>query len=104
MSLSPFGSAIRSCVAVVGDQESFLSPAGDRHHPISIVNAPMDLAADEDAQLVARVKAGDRSAFERLMRRHNQRLFRAIRSVLRNDAEVEDVMQDAYCAAFVHLD
>jgi RNA polymerase sigma-70 factor (ECF subfamily) len=64
----------------------------------------MDLAADEDAQLVARVKAGDRSAFERLMRRHNQRLFRAIRSVLRNDAEVEDVMQDAYCAAFVHLD
>jgi RNA polymerase sigma-70 factor (ECF subfamily) len=63
-----------------------------------------DLAADEDAQLVDRVKAGDRSGFELLMRRHNQRLFRAVRSVLRNDAEVEDVMQDAYCAAFVHLD
>ena len=63
-----------------------------------------DPAADQDTQLVDRVKAGDRSAFELLMRRHNQRLFRAIRSVLRNDAEVEDVMQDAYCAAFVHLD
>jgi RNA polymerase sigma-70 factor (ECF subfamily) len=63
-----------------------------------------DPVGDEDTQLVDRVKAGDRSAFELLMRRHNQRLFRAIRSVLRNDAEVEDVMQDAYCAAFVHLD
>jgi RNA polymerase sigma-70 factor (ECF subfamily) len=62
-----------------------------------------DPVGDEDTQLVDRVKAGDRSAFELLMRRHNQRLFRAIRSVLRNDAEVEDVMQDAYCAAFVHL-
>jgi RNA polymerase sigma-70 factor (ECF subfamily) len=63
-----------------------------------------DPVGDEDTQLVDRVKAGDRSAFELLMRRHNQRLFRAIRSVLRNDAEVEDVMHDAYCAAFVHLD
>jgi RNA polymerase sigma-70 factor (ECF subfamily) len=57
-----------------------------------------------DDALVARVTRGDLTAFELLMRRHNQRLYRAIRSVLRSGAEVEDAMQETYLAAFRHLD
>jgi RNA polymerase sigma-70 factor (ECF subfamily) len=42
--------------------------------------------------------------FEIIMRRHNQRLYRVARSILRNDGEAEDVMQDAYVRAYEHLD
>lgn len=56
-----------------------------------------------DELVVARVLAGDRDAFEVLMRRHNQRLFRAARAVLRDDAEAEDVVQDAWVRAYAHL-
>jgi RNA polymerase sigma-70 factor (ECF subfamily) len=55
-------------------------------------------------RLVAHTQAGDLHAFELLMRRHNQSLYRAVRSVLRDGGEVEDVMQETYCAAFQHLD
>jgi len=57
-----------------------------------------------DEQLVERVKQGDLTAFELLVRRHNQRLYRAIRSVLRSGEEVEDAMQDTYFAALKHVD
>ena len=56
-----------------------------------------------DDAIVARVLAGDTAAFELLMRRHNQRVFRATRAVLRNDDEAEDAMQSAYLSAFAHL-
>jgi len=42
--------------------------------------------------------------FEIIMRRHNQRLYRVARAILRNDGEAEDVMQDAYVRAYEHLD
>ena len=42
----------------------------------------------------------DRAAFEALMRRHNRRLFRTARAILRDDAAAEDALQDAYVAAF----
>jgi RNA polymerase sigma-70 factor (ECF subfamily) len=42
--------------------------------------------------------------FEIVMRRYNQRLYRIARSILRNDGEAEDVMQDAYVRAYEHLD
>jgi RNA polymerase sigma-70 factor (ECF subfamily) len=50
------------------------------------------------------VRAGDAAAFELIMRRHNQRLFRLARSVLRNAAEAEDVVQETYVRAFAKLD
>jgi RNA polymerase sigma-70 factor, ECF subfamily len=56
-----------------------------------------------DAEIVRRVRAGDRALFEILMRRHNQRLYRAARAVLKDEGEVEDVMQQAYVNAFAHL-
>lgn len=65
------------------------------------------LAADfmhyADDVLVERVLAGDCAAFEALMRRHNTRMFRIARSILRDDAEAEDAVQDAYLRAYVKL-
>ncbi len=60
-------------------------------------------AAISDAEIVARVVAGETELFEVLMRRHNQRLFRAARAIVRDDAEAEDVMQEAYARAFSQL-
>lgn len=57
----------------------------------------------DDAEVVHRVRGGDPVLFELLMRRHNQRVYRAVRSVIRNDAEIEEVMQQAYLNAYAHL-
>jgi RNA polymerase sigma-70 factor (ECF subfamily) len=56
-----------------------------------------------DEELVTRILAGDLVLFEIIMRRYNQLLYRVARSILRNDAEAEDVMQDAYVRAYEHL-
>jgi RNA polymerase sigma-70 factor (ECF subfamily) len=56
-----------------------------------------------DSEIVKRVRAGDRALFEILMRRHNQRIYRAARAIVKNESEVEDVMQQAYINAFTHL-
>jgi RNA polymerase sigma-70 factor (ECF subfamily) len=50
------------------------------------------------------LKAGDRGAFEQLMRQYNRRLYRLARAALRDDAEAEDALQDAYIAAYRSLD
>ena len=54
----------------------------------------------DDQALVALACAGDARAFEAIMRRHNRLLFRTARSVLRNDAESEDAVQEAYFKAW----
>jgi RNA polymerase sigma-70 factor, ECF subfamily len=60
-----------------------------------------DGTADED--VVKRVLAGEAALYEILMRRYNQRLYRVARSILRNDVDAEDVMQEAYVRAYEHL-
>jgi RNA polymerase sigma-70 factor (ECF subfamily) len=52
-----------------------------------------------DEEIVARVLAGETALFELIMRRHNQRLYRTIRAILRDEAQAEDVVQDAYVRA-----
>lgn len=64
---------------------------------------PAALTTLSDEEVVERVVAGDTSLFEILMRRYNQRLFRVARSILGDEAEAEDVMQDAYVRAFREL-
>lgn len=54
----------------------------------------------DQPDLVARIADGDSHAFEALMRRYNQRLFRAARSVLRDDDEAQEALQDAYWKAY----
>ena len=60
--------------------------------------------AIEDEEVVRRVLAGESALFEVLMRRHNQRVYRAARAIVRDEAEAEDVMQQAYVNAYLHLD
>jgi len=57
-----------------------------------------------DLELVGRVRAGDARAMEPLMRRHNRSLYRTARAILRDDAEAEDAVQDAYIQAFRNLE
>jgi RNA polymerase sigma-70 factor (ECF subfamily) len=56
-----------------------------------------------DEAIVDRVRSGDTALYEILMRRHNQRLYRTIRAILREDRDVEDVMQQTYLDAYTHL-
>src|SRR5215203_4078254 len=68
-----------------------------------VSNRAATTAALPDQEIVRRVRAGDHAVFEILMRRHNQRVYRAVRAVVKLEAEVEDVMQQAYINAFTHL-
>jgi RNA polymerase sigma-70 factor (ECF subfamily) len=65
--------------------------------------APVPAGLD-DAELVRRAVAGEGGAFRAIMQRYNQRLYRIARSILRNDAEAEDAVQEGYLSAFTHLD
>jgi RNA polymerase sigma-70 factor (ECF subfamily) len=62
----------------------------------------MTTLSDED--VVRRIRLGETALFEVLMRRYNQRIYRAVRAILRDDADAEDVMQQAYLNAYRHLD
>ena len=70
-----------------------------------IVNAPVlerwNTLTDE--QVVSGVLEGHTALFEILMRRHNERVYRAARAILKDESEAEDVMQQAYVNAYAHL-
>ncbi len=70
--------------------------------PVRAQDASAGEPRDED--IVGAILMGDEAAFAILMRRYNRRLFRLCRSVLRNEAEAEDALQEAYVAAFLKLD
>ena len=57
-------------------------------------------AGASDAELARQVAQGNGAAFETLMRRHNRALFRTARAILRDDAEAEDALQEAYLQAY----
>lgn len=57
----------------------------------------------DDRDVIARVIAGDRAAFEVLVRRHNQRMFRAARAIAKTDADAEDVLQQAWLDVYRNL-
>ena len=57
----------------------------------------------DDTELVRRALTRDADAFRTITQRHNQRLYRIARSVLRNRAEAEDAVQEAYVSAFTNL-
>jgi len=54
----------------------------------------------DDLELAGRIASGDRDALQLMMRRHNQRLYRTARAILRDDAEAEDAVQEAYLLAY----
>lgn len=57
-----------------------------------------------DEEIARRVLAGEKALYEVLMRRHNRKVYRAVRSILKDENEVEGVMQQAYVSAYLHLD
>src|SRR3546814_11455733 len=60
---------------------------------------PAPAAPRPDDDLLRRARAGDRDAFSTIMTRGNKRLFRVARSVVGNDSEAEDVLQESYLGA-----
>jgi RNA polymerase sigma-70 factor, ECF subfamily len=72
--------------------------------PISEVIARASAEQWTDEEVVDRVLAGETALYEIIMRRYNQRLYRVARSIVRDDGEAEDVMQDTYVRAYQHLD
>jgi RNA polymerase sigma-70 factor (ECF subfamily) len=56
-----------------------------------------------DTEIVRKIREGETALFEVLMQRHNRRVYRAVRAVMNEEVDVEDVMQQAYINAFTHL-
>ena len=71
------------------------------HTPTSFVSTGS--GEQPDSTLIEQVLGGNSALFELLMRRYNERVYRAVRSIVREEQEVEDVMQQAYVNAFTHL-
>lgn len=62
------------------------------------------VAPSDEMELVRRAAGRDGQAFRTIMQRHNQRLYRIARGIIRDNAEAEDIVQEAYVRAFSHLD
>lgn len=69
----------------------------------SPVHRGYDTHAAGECQLVERAKSGDQSAFRAIMEQNNRRLYRVARTVMKDDAEAEDVVQETYLRAFSNL-
>jgi RNA polymerase sigma-70 factor (ECF subfamily) len=65
--------------------------------------SPGRAPALEDAEVVRRVLAGEVELFEVLVRRHDRRVYRTARGILRDEDEAEDAMQAAWVSAYQHL-
>jgi RNA polymerase sigma-70 factor, ECF subfamily len=83
-------------VAKIGAKKVHLSPPEPRHTAVT-------LSIDPDADTVARVQKGDLDAFEELMIRHNQRVYRTLVGILGNPDDARDAMQDTFLKVFQHL-
>ena len=62
-----------------------------------------DPAVSDEANLVRRALDHDAGAFRAIMQKHNRRLYRIARGILRNNTDAEDAVQDAYVSAFTNL-
>jgi RNA polymerase sigma-70 factor (ECF subfamily) len=63
----------------------------------------LELSSLVDTELVRAVQEGSASAARLIVRRHNQRLYRVARAIVRDETEAEDVLQEAYLSAFRSL-
>ena len=63
----------------------------------------LDTHAQPDDDVIRQVLDGDTGMFEALVRRYNQRVYRTVRAIVRDEQEAEDIMQQTYVNAFTHL-
>src|SRR6267143_1707195 len=68
--------------------------------PMQPATAAVDYGKLTDLEMAQCIASGDKGAFELLMRRHNQMLYRTARSILKDEAEAEDAVQEAYLLAY----
>ncbi len=71
--------------------------------PVPAERHRQEVSILSDAELVPLARVGDEPAIRAIIQRHNRRLFRTARAIIRNDAEAEDVVQAAYIKAFTNL-
>lgn len=71
---------------------------------LAVLRSQGETETDSDDKLVDLARLGGENAIRSLIKRNNRRLFRVARSVLRNDAEAEDIVQATYVKAFTRLD
>jgi RNA polymerase sigma-70 factor, ECF subfamily len=65
---------------------------------------PPPAAVFDEADLVARAKAGDAEAFSELVRHYDRRVYRMAKQITQNDEDTEDVLQETFLKAYTHLD
>jgi RNA polymerase sigma-70 factor, ECF subfamily len=70
----------------------------------STIRSRTSIALVSESELIRRAKARDEAAVRAILQANNRRLFRIARSILRNDSEAEDVVQETYVRALTHLD
>lgn len=70
----------------------------------ALQNIPLASFPAEEASLIRSAVAGDPQAARQIIKIHNQRLYRLVRAVVRNNADAEDVLQEAYLKAFASLE
>lgn len=58
----------------------------------------------DETEIIKRILKGEKQLYELLVRRNNQKIYRVIRTYLKEEAEVEDVMQNSYLKAYFKLD
>lgn len=66
-------------------------------------NNQVSRKALEEPEIIRRILGGEKELYEILVRRNNQKLYRVVRSYLKNETEVEDIMQNAYLKAYEKL-
>ena len=73
------------------------------NEPAASASLHEQVADFSDEDIALRVRAGQVALYGVLMRRYNQRLYRAVRAILRDESEIEDILQEAYLAAYRNL-
>jgi len=76
-------------------------------HSVSAPNPhplPSSVVREDEPRLVASARAGDAAAFEELVARYEDKIFRLTSNITGNREDAEDAMQDAFLKAFAHLD
>ena len=112
--LTNFLNTLQMGLGVEPDFESpFVLEQNKVHLPAAAANAPMErgfvapsltTVHDPDAGLVAQAQGGKLEAFEELVRRHSQLIYRALVAILGDPIEAQDAMQDALLSAFKHIE
>ena len=87
----------------LGQNKVHLSAAPSPPMERGLVAPSLTGVQDPDAGLVAQAQAGKLEAFEELVRRHSQLIYRALVAILGDPVEAQDAMQDALLSAFKHL-